>query len=38
MNAESKNILISGPMDQSEALAVATSLGNDQFKAYRMVG
>jgi hypothetical protein len=28
-----KNIHISGPMVQSEALAVAKSLGNDQFKA-----
>jgi hypothetical protein len=32
-NARSKNIHISGPMVQSEALAVARSLGNDQFKA-----
>jgi hypothetical protein len=31
-NARS-NIHISGPMVQSEALAVAKSLGNDQFKA-----
>jgi hypothetical protein len=28
-----KNIHIFGPMVQSEALAVAKSLGNDQFKA-----
>jgi hypothetical protein len=33
MNARSKNIHIFGPMVQSEALAVAKSLGNDQFKA-----
>jgi hypothetical protein len=33
MNARSKNIHISGPIVQSEALAVAKSLGNDQFKA-----
>jgi predicted DNA-binding protein YlxM (UPF0122 family) len=33
MNARSKNIHISGPMVQREALAVAKSLGNDQFKA-----
>jgi hypothetical protein len=33
MNARSKNIHISGPMVQSEALTVAKSLGNDQFKA-----
>jgi hypothetical protein len=32
-NARSKNIHISSPMDQSEALAVANSLGNDHFKA-----
>jgi hypothetical protein len=32
-NARSKNIHISGPMVQSEALAVAKSLWNDQFKA-----
>jgi hypothetical protein len=32
-NARSKNIHISDPMDQSEALAVAESLKNDQFKA-----
>jgi hypothetical protein len=32
MNARSKNIHISGPMVQSEALAVTKSLGNDQFK------
>jgi hypothetical protein len=32
-NARSKNNHISGPMVQSEALAVAKSLGNDQFKA-----
>jgi hypothetical protein len=32
-NARSENIHISGPMVQSEALAVAKSLGNDQFKA-----
>jgi hypothetical protein len=32
-NARSKSIHISGPMVQSEALAVAKSLGNDQFKA-----
>jgi hypothetical protein len=32
-NARSKGIHISGPMVQSEALAVAKSLGNDQFKA-----
>jgi hypothetical protein len=32
-NARSKNIHISGSMVQSEALAVAKSLGNDQFKA-----
>jgi hypothetical protein len=31
-NARSKYIRISGPMVQSEALAVAKSLGNDQFK------
>jgi hypothetical protein len=31
-NARSKNIHISGPMGQSEALAVARSLRNDQFK------
>jgi hypothetical protein len=30
---QDKNIHISGPMVQSEALAVAKSLGNDQFKA-----
>jgi hypothetical protein len=29
-----KNIHISGSMVQSEALTVAISLGNDQFKAY----
>jgi hypothetical protein len=33
MNARSKDIHISGPMVQSEALTVARSLGNDQFKA-----
>jgi hypothetical protein len=33
MNARSKNIHISGPMVQSEVLAVAKSLVNDQFKA-----
>jgi hypothetical protein len=33
MNARSKDIHISGPMVQSEALTVAKSLGNDQFKA-----
>jgi hypothetical protein len=32
-NATSKNIRISGPMVQSEALAVARSLGNGQFEA-----
>jgi hypothetical protein len=32
-NERSRNIHISGPMVQSEALAVAKSLGNDQFKA-----
>jgi hypothetical protein len=32
-NAKSKNIHIFGPMVQSEALIVAKSLGNDQFKA-----
>jgi hypothetical protein len=32
-NARSKNIHISGPMVQNEALAVPKSLGNDQFKA-----
>jgi hypothetical protein len=32
-NARSKNILISGPMVLREALAVAKSLGNDQFNA-----
>jgi hypothetical protein len=32
-NARSKNIHISGTMVQSEALAVARSLRNDQFKA-----
>jgi hypothetical protein len=32
-NARSRNINISGPMVQSEALAVAKSLWNDQFKA-----
>ena len=32
-NARSKNIHISNPMLQSEALAVAKSLRNDQFKA-----
>jgi hypothetical protein len=31
-NVRSKNIHISGPMIQSEALAVAKSLGNDKFK------
>jgi hypothetical protein len=31
-NARSKNTHISGPMVQSEALAVVKSLGNDQFK------
>jgi hypothetical protein len=31
-SARSKNIHISSPMAQSEALAVAKSLGNDQFK------
>jgi hypothetical protein len=31
-NARSKNIHISGPMVQSEALAVAKSFGNDQLK------
>jgi hypothetical protein len=30
-NARSNNIHISGPMVQSEALAVARSLANDQF-------
>jgi hypothetical protein len=33
MNSRPKNIHISGPMFQSEALAVAKSLVNDQFKA-----
>jgi hypothetical protein len=33
MNARSRNIHMSGPIVRSEALAVATSLGNDQFKA-----
>jgi hypothetical protein len=33
MNARSKNIHISSAMVQSEALAVAKSLINDQFKA-----
>jgi hypothetical protein len=33
MNARSKSIHISSPMVHREALAVATSLGNDQFKA-----
>jgi hypothetical protein len=33
MNARSKNIHISGPMVESEALAVAKSFGYDQFKA-----
>jgi hypothetical protein len=33
MNARSKNSHISGPEVQNEALAVAKSLGNDQFKA-----
>jgi hypothetical protein len=33
MNARSKNIHISGPIVQREALAVAKSLRNDQFKA-----
>jgi hypothetical protein len=33
MNARSKNIHISIPMVQSEALTVGKSLGNDQFKA-----
>jgi hypothetical protein len=32
-NARSKNIHISSPMVQSEALAVAKSIGNGQFKA-----
>jgi hypothetical protein len=32
-NAISKNIHISSPVDQSEALTVAKFLGNDQFKA-----
>jgi hypothetical protein len=32
-NSRSKNIHISDPMVQSETLAVAKSLGNDQFKA-----
>jgi hypothetical protein len=32
-NAGSKNIHISGPMVQSEALTVNKSLGNDQFEA-----
>jgi hypothetical protein len=32
MNARSNNIHMSGPMVQSEALAVAKSLGNHQFK------
>jgi hypothetical protein len=32
-NARSKSIHISGPMVQSEALAAANSLANDQFKA-----
>jgi hypothetical protein len=33
-NARSKNIHISGPMVQSEALAVAKSLVNYQFRVY----
>jgi hypothetical protein len=33
-NGGSKNIHMSGPMIQSEALAVAKSLGNIQFKAF----
>jgi hypothetical protein len=32
-NARSKNIHISGPVVQSEALALTKSLGNGQFKA-----
>jgi hypothetical protein len=32
MNERSKNIHISGPMILREALAVAKSLGGDQFK------
>jgi hypothetical protein len=32
-NARSKNVHTSGPVVQSEALTVARSLGNDQFKA-----
>jgi hypothetical protein len=32
-NARSKNNHISGPVVQSKALALARSLGNDQFKA-----
>jgi hypothetical protein len=34
MNARSKNIHISSPMVQSEALAIDKSPGNDQFKAF----
>jgi hypothetical protein len=34
MNARSKNIRMSSPMVQSEALALAKSLGNGQFKAF----
>jgi hypothetical protein len=37
-NLNSKNIHISGPVVQSEALAVAKSVRNDQFKVYRMDG
>jgi hypothetical protein len=33
MNARSKNILISGPIVQIEALTVANSLWNDHLKA-----